>query len=172
MRQYYYRVDECRAANGSEDNCICWHDEGTGPLWRRGSSPLEWRTKPGAPLSAPTEDLQATISRLTADIETLESNARVQAKLLADTGRERDGLKRWREADLESRDIQNATILRLVEALQGARSCLRHTHDRLIEYTAEFESLRSTINAEVRSINAALTTTKSNESGSTTNDVP
>lgn len=28
--QYYYKVDSCVAAHSSADNCICWHNEGTG----------------------------------------------------------------------------------------------------------------------------------------------
>ena len=30
--QYYYRVDVCKADSAFEDDCICWHDEGTGPF--------------------------------------------------------------------------------------------------------------------------------------------
>lgn len=30
-RQYYYKVEGCPAKNADQPNCICWHDEGTGP---------------------------------------------------------------------------------------------------------------------------------------------
>ena len=30
--QYYYRVDECKADSPFGADCLCWHDEGTGPL--------------------------------------------------------------------------------------------------------------------------------------------
>lgn len=29
--QYYYRSIECTAADSSDPNCVCWHDEGRGP---------------------------------------------------------------------------------------------------------------------------------------------
>lgn len=32
VRQYYYRVDACKAHYAKDADCICWHDEGTGPL--------------------------------------------------------------------------------------------------------------------------------------------
>jgi len=43
--QYYYRVDGCMAKESGDANCICWHDEGTGPFAseKRGESILEWR---------------------------------------------------------------------------------------------------------------------------------
>lgn len=52
-RQYYCKVNACRASFASDPECICWHDEGTGPLspeeqkdasnWRDvGSETLHW----------------------------------------------------------------------------------------------------------------------------------
>lgn len=32
MRQYYYKVDGCPAEYAVYPDCICWHNEGTGPL--------------------------------------------------------------------------------------------------------------------------------------------
>ncbi len=29
--QYYYRVDECKAKQASDANCICWHNQGDPP---------------------------------------------------------------------------------------------------------------------------------------------
>lgn len=29
--RYYYRVTACTASHASDDTCICWHEEGTGP---------------------------------------------------------------------------------------------------------------------------------------------
>lgn len=43
----------------------------------------------------------------------------------------------------------------LLAVLEAALACLRHTHDRLVNL-AEFETLRITINAEVRTIRAAI----------------
>jgi hypothetical protein len=30
--QYYYKVDGCPAHEARDPNCICWHNEGTGPF--------------------------------------------------------------------------------------------------------------------------------------------
>lgn len=50
-RQYYWRVGRCRASDAYASNCICWHDEGTGPMagkidWAM----VDWRDVP-APAS-------------------------------------------------------------------------------------------------------------------------
>ena len=29
--QYFYRMNECKALDANSPDCICWHDEGTGP---------------------------------------------------------------------------------------------------------------------------------------------
>ncbi len=43
--QYYYRVTECRAPHGDHAECICWHDEGAGPLSDRPSDMIKhWRS--------------------------------------------------------------------------------------------------------------------------------
>jgi hypothetical protein len=50
-RQYFYKVDSCKALIAEDQNCICWHDEGTGPLPEHTRSPDNrcgsWREKPG-----------------------------------------------------------------------------------------------------------------------------
>jgi hypothetical protein len=52
-RQYYYQVSACKAASHRDKDCICWHDEGTGPLAdETESSPryaCHWRDKPIQP---------------------------------------------------------------------------------------------------------------------------
>lgn len=45
-RQYYCSVSECCAEHSSDDTCICWHDEGTGPLRDRPEAIGRWRDKP------------------------------------------------------------------------------------------------------------------------------
>ena len=30
--QYFYKNNDCQANTADDPNCICWHDEGTGPL--------------------------------------------------------------------------------------------------------------------------------------------
>ena len=53
-RQYYYHVSKCRAEHSSDDTCICWHDEGTGPLRHHPEEIGRWREKPltGIPASS------------------------------------------------------------------------------------------------------------------------
>lgn len=45
-RQYYYRKTDCIAVTINDANCICWHDEGTGPLADRPEEAYRWRKKP------------------------------------------------------------------------------------------------------------------------------
>lgn len=47
IRQYYYKVAGCRAISPESLDCICWHDEGTGPLADGNPEPEHWRDKPG-----------------------------------------------------------------------------------------------------------------------------
>lgn len=47
-RQYYSFVDNCPAKTAYAPNCICWHDEGTGPRANDVGLKLEWRAKPTA----------------------------------------------------------------------------------------------------------------------------
>ncbi|WAX22379.1 hypothetical protein P6F34_gp26 [Pseudomonas phage MiCath] len=48
-RQYFYRVDSCKADHSRSPDCLCWHDEGTGPLFNNPftqQKPINWRDKP------------------------------------------------------------------------------------------------------------------------------
>lgn len=45
-RQYYYRVNDCEASESRDPACICWHDEGTGPLRDEPETIKSWRDKP------------------------------------------------------------------------------------------------------------------------------
>src|SRR5471032_846030 len=48
-RQYYYIVPGCKASSTDAPDCICWHDEGTGPLHNNPvttTEPISWRDKP------------------------------------------------------------------------------------------------------------------------------
>ena len=29
--EYYYRTNGCKAETAQDDDCVCWHVEGTGP---------------------------------------------------------------------------------------------------------------------------------------------
>lgn len=46
VRQYFYRINECTAADSRGPDCICWHDEGTGPMPYGYSENTTWREKP------------------------------------------------------------------------------------------------------------------------------
>ena len=54
-KQYYYRMTGCKADETTSPNCICWHDEGTGPFpdlkegGEVGGVFVSWRDKPSAP---------------------------------------------------------------------------------------------------------------------------
>lgn len=32
IRQYYFKNNSCKAESAHDPDCICWHDEGTGPM--------------------------------------------------------------------------------------------------------------------------------------------
>lgn len=32
VRQYYFKNNSCKAESAHDPDCICWHDEGTGPM--------------------------------------------------------------------------------------------------------------------------------------------
>jgi hypothetical protein len=49
----------------------------------------------------------------------------------------------------------------LLDRCESALACLRHIHDRLIEYP-EFETLRVTINRENRELAATITKARAN----------
>jgi hypothetical protein len=57
-RQYYYKVDGCKADRATDPGCICWHDEGAGPLGDEARRllnlppPTTWRDKPAPPWTA------------------------------------------------------------------------------------------------------------------------
>jgi len=52
LRQYYYHTYQCQSLSSRGSDCICWHDEGTGPMpsgyWidaQGEKRELEWRCK-------------------------------------------------------------------------------------------------------------------------------
>ena len=46
LRQYYYRNDDCPAADSELAECWCWYDEGTGSLADQPEQIKQWRVKP------------------------------------------------------------------------------------------------------------------------------
>lgn len=51
-REYYYRVEGCKAQSSDSSDCICWHKEGTGPLATDTKSIRSWRAARAAPQPA------------------------------------------------------------------------------------------------------------------------
>lgn len=49
QRQYYYRVTGCNAREADAPDCICWHNEGTGPLVNDPDLIRNWRPAPATP---------------------------------------------------------------------------------------------------------------------------
>lgn len=59
-RQYFYKVFHCKARDADEPGCVCWHDEGTGPLVSEPERIKHWRTTPPpAPVLSDAEIEQA-----------------------------------------------------------------------------------------------------------------
>lgn len=56
-RQYFYKVNGCPSENSSSPDCICWHDNGTGPMLSLPPAygPTDWRDKPVAPTQGADE---------------------------------------------------------------------------------------------------------------------
>jgi hypothetical protein len=50
VKQYYYKINDCKALHATDAECICWHDEGTGPFpgHRIGVHTCHLRDKPEA----------------------------------------------------------------------------------------------------------------------------
>lgn len=65
-RQYYYRMDGCVAHHNGAPDCICWHNEGTGPLADQPGRVFNWRPS-YASLKARNEAMEAAL-RLAEDV--------------------------------------------------------------------------------------------------------
>lgn len=61
-RQYFYKVDACKAESSNSPDCICWHDEGTGPLSAGVGIPKSWRIKPQQPEPMSDERIDGWVS--------------------------------------------------------------------------------------------------------------
>lgn len=75
VAQYYCKVTGCPAVEASDDECICWHDKGTGPHPEAqvgdiySGFTLTWRRpKPTAPVAAQPDLTQQTLDDVMAGI--------------------------------------------------------------------------------------------------------
>jgi len=95
-RQYYYRVDACKVQDSKAPACVCWHNEGTGPLfnnpWTQ-TEPKTWRDKPTPTAPPELAELQATIDRLTADLKMRDRELEIAAEYHSDLQVELERLK-------------------------------------------------------------------------------
>lgn len=57
-RQYYYLIRDCPAKDAKDPGCICWHDEGAGPVPTMSPGLLEWRTVTVTREDQPSPDKQ------------------------------------------------------------------------------------------------------------------
>jgi hypothetical protein len=106
VNQYYYKNDKCKADSARSKDCICWHDEGTGPLVDERhdykhchTRNLLWRVKP---------DELADWKRL---CEERQQKLDEMATVLS---RQQDHIKRlenWKESALEVEREWNANAI-------------------------------------------------------------
>nr|WP_315237709.1 hypothetical protein [uncultured Albidiferax sp.] len=61
-RQYFYKQNDCSAYSSKDAECICWHDEGTGPLAESPDEIRSWRT-----VTQPAEVQRVGLAGRTAD---------------------------------------------------------------------------------------------------------
>lgn len=106
MNQYYYKNNWCEAANAHAPDCICWHDEGTGPFSKEtcesNTSNRQWRIKPEIKdLQKENESLKQRIKRLE---EAVESAWGVIANVSG--GNWAEQRLDWREVAIRWRDEQ------------------------------------------------------------------
>lgn len=73
-RQYYYKDNHCGAKESTDAACICWHDEGTGPLKDEPGSVKYWRPTPSAAQCAPQPSGEAVACDCGFSAETCAQN--------------------------------------------------------------------------------------------------
>ena len=58
--QYYYKLNKCKAEQAYDSDCICWHEEGTGPaVNERGEYRLDGLTMREKPVKIISKHEQA-----------------------------------------------------------------------------------------------------------------
>ena len=75
MKQYYYKMNDCKALHATDAECICWHDEGTGPFpgIRIGVHACHLRDKPEANKKvSDTQDIERELKAANERIKMLE----------------------------------------------------------------------------------------------------
>lgn len=61
-RQYFYKTNACTARDASQPDCVCWHEEGAGPLADDPDSIRDWHAAPSqqpAAVQAPAPEVIA-----------------------------------------------------------------------------------------------------------------
>lgn len=104
--QYYHRVPACQAASAEAQDCICWHDEGTGIYAgvnrRNPSRSLSWRIKP--------EGKVCNLYQAKVDIlKIVDSNSKEVIKITS------EGRIFWRQREVETDEEFRAAILEMLK---------------------------------------------------------
>lgn len=125
-RQYYYKVNSCKALSPDSDQCICWHYEGEGPL--ADGSAKSWRVAPIKPA-----EQQPLRSNLALDAATHLTNWLDMNWCECEGGHTcgYNDVKRTRDALLVAAEQPDVT--QLVEALEEISDPIRFMGERLKE---------------------------------------
>lgn len=131
-RQYYFQVTGCRAKSAHDPTCICWHDEGTGPM-----QPLldgtylvdmTWRT-----VVAPPAPSSEAVPMTPEEVEScfMAWGHPVQDFYVAFLKDDIQGVARllFRKAAGKSAASNSEAVKELVEALLEAREALQFAND-------------------------------------------
>ncbi len=89
-RKYYFKDNACKAQFASEPDCICWHDEGTGPLSaeEQASGILNWREQEQTPADKQRSVLQEAADFLYMAWGYVPADTRAKCKQLEDALRD------------------------------------------------------------------------------------
>lgn len=139
-RQYYYRVTECEAFSSSDANCICWHDEGTGPLANMDTAHCDWRATPRPKASDAPDIVERQLRESAADLPAkspaainylaaADALAALRAELAAAErviGRLNGG------AELQALMVRNNDLLSRAEAAEAEAARLKDENKELV----------------------------------------
>ena len=120
MKQYYYKTNDCKALHATDAECICWHDEGTGPFpgHRIGVHTCHWRDKPEAnKMVSDTPRTDSAYFKPHATMYDLAGEMKLMERELNLVSKERDDALAMLGMYRMKSDEQKERIKRLEEAL-------------------------------------------------------
>lgn len=170
-KQYYYGVTGCQAPSADSPNCICWHDEGTGPRpyvrYDTNNSPPRWRDKPNLPVEA--EAVEGLVKRLKVAREQVDDIVRGFTPWLdaADARRLLRPILDEAATTLTSLQSENARLTAQLEkcreALKPFAECceaVEFAHPEYADNVAAYTGHRAPTVGELRRARAALSPTE------------